>query len=286
MQSSFLSRFGHSLGNWIGVVAVLTVAGLVVALLVLALRSGGLRPAAQRLVIGLRDLIGEALGISPRRLYALAKHSIYEAVRRWWALLAFVVFVGVLLFAHWFLSPRPDEQVKVYASALLWIVRFLTLLTVLFLSAMSLPADIRGRTITTVVTKPVRRLELVLGRIIGFMTLATVMIVVMGGVGLFYLSRVVEPARRKDQMVAHVPFFGQLSFQDRRGEPAAKGINIGDEWQYRGYIEGGTACSATWEFENIPIERLYQLRRVPDDQGPPEGGHDRVPGRSGSVDLL
>ena len=45
---------------------------------------------------------------------------------------------------------------------------YLVLLLALIISSLSLPADIKNRTLHTVVTKPVRASEVVLGRIVGF----------------------------------------------------------------------------------------------------------------------
>ena len=39
-------------------------------------------------------------------------------------------------------------------------------------------------------------------------------------------------------LVARVPVYGKLRFLDRTGQPAEKGINVGDEWTYRSFIDG------------------------------------------------
>ena len=41
-------------------------------------------------------------------------------------------------------------------------------------------------------------------------------------------------------LVARVPVYGKLRFLDRDGQPAEKGINVGDEWTYRSFISGGS----------------------------------------------
>ena len=47
---------------------------------------------------------------------------------------------------------------------------------VTILTPLSLPTDIQQQTIYTVVSKPVRRLELIWGRMIGYMALVTVLV--------------------------------------------------------------------------------------------------------------
>ena len=71
------------------------------------------------------------------------------------------------------------------------------------LSPISLPQDIQNQTIYTVVSKPVRRLELVWGRILGFMTLVTVIIALFGGDQPgFYLWRNVRGTIRDTEAAA------------------------------------------------------------------------------------
>ncbi|MBM3998597.1 MAG: ABC transporter permease [Planctomycetes bacterium] len=57
------------------------------------------------------------------------------------------------------------------------------------------------------------------------------------------------------QLQARVPVYGKLSFLSRTGT-AGDGVNVGSEWGYRKYIEGGTLASAVWTFENITPERF------------------------------
>ena len=57
---------------------------------------------------------------------------------------------------------------------------YLVLGVALVLSAFSLPGDFKTKTIYTVVTKPVRAGEIILGRIIGFTIVATVLLAIMG----------------------------------------------------------------------------------------------------------
>ena len=53
-------------------------------------------------------------------------------------------------------------------------------------------------------------------------------------------------------LVARVPVYGKLLFRDRSGIDAARGINVGDEWTYRSFIQGGTQAAAIWTFHLDP----------------------------------
>ena len=103
---------------------------------------------------------------SPRRVWALARLAIQESLRRN-VLVALGVFVVVLLFAGWFLddivarSEHAVSDVRAHGHDLSGLGPGRVS------SAFSLPADFKTRTIYTVVTKPVRPGEIVLGRILG-----------------------------------------------------------------------------------------------------------------------
>ena len=89
-----------------------------------------------------------------------------ESIRRR-VVVVFAVFLVVLLFAGWFLDPASDRPgAALHRASCSPTTSYLVLLLALFLSALSLPADIKNRTLHTVVTKPVRPSEIVLGRIL------------------------------------------------------------------------------------------------------------------------
>lgn len=253
------------------------------------------------------------------RTFAIARLMLLESFRaRVWV--AVVVFFVLLMFAGWFLDNRVDHPVRRYITFVVFSSTLLLMLVAIFLSTLSLPNDIERRTIYTVVTKPVRPLELVLGRILGFVAVGTLLILIMGPVSYIFVSRsfqhthivqedTLEPANadRKDdgrtkgrtsanakhhhnfvldksgygesettqehfhviqrspdgkftvgpplgQLVARVPHYGRMKIRDRFGEENTKGINVGFEWDYRGFIEGGTPAEFEWTFEGLKEE--------------------------------
>ena len=269
-----------------------------------------------------RSAFHELFQLSPRRIYALARLAVQESIRRR-VLVASVVFLLILLFAGWFLDTNSPDPSTLYLSFVLTATTYLVLLMALFLSAFSLPADMKSRTIHTVVTKPVRAGEIVLGRILGFSAIGTVLLAAMGLCSYVFVVRVlnhthevdaaslktltgsnsdmrvrqttrvqghrhevildlnkpprVEPSRGHTHAIsttkgpdgatryvlsqpqgmlrARVPVYGKLRFMDRSGKPGA-GVNVGNEWTYRSFIEGGTLASAIWTFNDVS-EKQY-----------------------------
>lgn len=123
-----------------------------------------------------------------RRTNAVARLAFQEAIRR--KVLAVVaVFIVGLLFAGWFLDPNADYPARLYIETVLTGTSYMVLLLGLFLSCFSLPADIKSKTIQTIVTKPVRSTEIVLGRILGFTAVGTVLLVIMGLLSYLFVVR-------------------------------------------------------------------------------------------------
>ena len=202
-----------------------------------------------------RQGLHDFLNLSPKRIWAIAWLTIIEAVRRK-ALLVFVVFAFLMMFAGWFLDSdlRADLQVKNAVSFALTTVSWLTIPVLLLLSCWGIPEDIRVRSLHTVVTKPVRRNEIVMGRILGFSTVAAGIVAMMGVVGYVWVLRQVP---NNASLICRVPVYGTLEFLDNEGNISEKGINTGDIWEFRSYIEGGTKASAVYKFPiDTPVDQI------------------------------
>ena len=265
---------------------------------------------------------------SLRRTLAIAGLAVREAIRNK-VLVGLGIFLLVLLFAGLFLGANNSNPAKIYLTFVLQTTNYLVLIMALFLSAFSLPNDIKNRTIYTVVTKPIRSGEIVLGRIIGFAAVGSVMVVSMCVISYFFVwrglahthevaatdfqpiqaTRAGEPSPGKtartlpdtthhsheirlgsdgqvlktelaaghthrvtvvgdgasavyklgpnvDDLIARAPVFGKMRIMDRDGSQLEKGVNVGNEWTYRGYIEGGSKMAAIWKFRGIS-EQAY-----------------------------
>ncbi len=262
--------------------------------------------------------------ISPRRIYALAWLAVRESFRRR-VVAVFLVFVAVILFAALFIKQDSLHPGTLYIQVVLNFTLYLAMLFSLILSALSLPADIRDRTLHTVVTKPVRKIEIVLGRVLGFVFVGSLLLFGIGGVSYLFTVRSLDHTHRltadmlhaeplpgnkgtvlrgstslshghahevtivqkngeppeatvgtqrdhthalyvsgsgdkavytlgppEGQLQARVPIYAKkLSFKDKTGADKDKGINVGDEWMYRSFIEGRTSAAAIWSFEGI-----------------------------------
>ncbi|MEK6270512.1 MAG: hypothetical protein N2B57_07125 [Planctomycetales bacterium] len=164
--------------EFIKVAFVLVLLGLILGLLVSIFRYGPGRGWNNYLRV-LRQAPRDLLDISPRRVLGLAVLAMREAIRRrvWVALILFFV---ALMFASWNLAPNSDQPAVIYLNFVLTAATYIMLPVAVFTAAFSLPQDIKNHTIYTVVTKPVRPSEIVLGRILGFSFVGTAMLLAMG----------------------------------------------------------------------------------------------------------
>lgn len=188
-----------------------------------------------------------------RRIYALAKLSFKEAIRRR-VLYVFSFFLLLFLFGSWFVTSMPKDQVRTYVGITFLAERLLLLFAAALLAAFSIPADIKQQTIHTIVTKPVERFEIVLGRFFGFLTLVTLVLVVMTGLSLLYILREIHPEAAAESLKARVAHYGDLKFENTDNERV--GTNVGREWEYRSYITrptpGQEPQTARWDFLEVP----------------------------------
>ncbi len=330
----FLPWLPQALLHWGGAILAvfgfMLVAGWIWATLY---RSGNVRAGTMRIATILRDAVEDVALISPRRVGAVVRLVILESLRNW-VLLVFLLFAAILLFAGWFLDPKSSEPARLYLNFVFSTTSYLILLLMLLLTVFSIPNDIRRHTIYTVVTKPLRMSELVVGRFLGFVAVGSVLLVLMGTVSYFFVlqglqhthtltaddlhpvddtqamegytqetrghkhrvyidadgNAVVDAAARhthdltvtddgryilsgpRNQLVARVPLYGDISFRGRQGTDQKKGLSVGEEWEYRSYIEGGTEGAIIWTFDDmrsrnfpgdvIPVEMNISIFRT------------------------
>jgi hypothetical protein len=185
------------------------------------------------------------------RVWAMARLSQKEAIRNR-VFLVFMAFALIFLFADWFVGGKPADQVRNYVRVLYWSISPIFLLTAALLGAFSIPNDIKNLSIHTIVTKPIEKFEVVLGRFLGYAVVLTVSLVVVSGLSLIYVARGVTEEARRESLKARVPVYGASTFFRTKGE------SVGREWEYRKYIggagaEGGSGAVqyAAWRFDEL-----------------------------------
>jgi ABC-type transport system involved in multi-copper enzyme maturation permease subunit len=184
----------------------------------------------------------DLLRVRWRRIWALSRLTLLEVSRRR-VLWVFLLLALVFLFGTWFIDSKPENQVRSYVQVVYLAMAVLILLTSSLLSSFSIPTDIRQQTIHTVLTKPVERYEIFLGRFLGYTLVMTAVLALMTGFSLLYVLRGVSPEAADESLKARVPVYGTLLFEGT--DNPNKATNVGDEWEYREYINGPQAGQPT-----------------------------------------
>lgn len=115
----------------------------------------------------------------------IAMTTFNEAVRRRWmtGLLAFgLVLLGLSTFFTWM---QPGEEQKFLRDFGIGFIVIMTLLMAIFLGVALVPPDIERRTIFTILSKPVDRLEFLIGKYLGLCLVLLVNLVIMSALFLF-----------------------------------------------------------------------------------------------------
>lgn len=221
----------------------------------------------------LQPFVTDALKLRWRRIGALTKLGFKEALRSrlyWIGLLALIPF----LFRNvWMTGVRPVDEFRTLVSAGTFTITILVLLTAVLLAAFSIPNDIKNLTIHTVVTKPIERFEIVLGRFFGYTALMTLALAGMTALCLLLINTAtIDEKAQEETAKARVPVRGKLEFKSRKAE--FEGTNVGREFEYRKYIAGHPQSPqrAVWAFasapagltdgDRVPVEFTFDIFRM------------------------
>ncbi len=171
------------LKRWLAVSVAVAFLALVIGSLLSFLLHG---TAAPRLIVStIRRAAIDLFRLSARRIGAIGTLTFKEAYRRK-AFSVGIVFLGIFMFGGWFLGESTQlRSVSPYVSIVLNSMWFMLVPMALLIACWGLPADVKERSIHTVVTKPVRRSEIVLGRMLGYGSVISVIMLLTSIVGYF-----------------------------------------------------------------------------------------------------
>lgn len=182
----FFAWIGYAALKWFFAVGVLALLALIAGLIIILIRRGPSR-LIPSLFGSIRGGISDLINLSWKRVFAIARLMIQESIRKKVVVIC-VVFLVLLMFAGWFIDPTNKNPAMLYLNFVLTTTDYLVLLLVLFLSTLSLPAEFKSKTIFTIVTKPIRASEIILGRILGLTCVGTVILAFMAVLSYFFVS--------------------------------------------------------------------------------------------------
>jgi ABC-type Na+ efflux pump permease subunit len=145
----------------------------------------------------------ERVGISPARIWIIALNTFTEAVRQkvfnFLLIFALVAIASASFFAQFSFS----EQLKFVKDFCLGAMSVFGTLIAIVGTAQLLPSEVENRTIYTILAKPVRRFEFLLGKYLGGVLLILMSVAMMsllfGAALTFKQNRLVVEARQESQ---------------------------------------------------------------------------------------
>jgi len=123
----------------------------------------------------------ERVGFSLNRVGVIGVNTLTEAIRQKvfiFLLLVGLVFIGSAIFFSQY-SLGEQEQLKVIKDTCLGIISVISTLIAIVGTAQLLPSEVENRTIYTILAKPVRRFEFLLGKFYGSVLLLVLSMVAM-----------------------------------------------------------------------------------------------------------
>ena len=270
---TYLEWLYEAFPNFIIAAFILSLAGVVFSYLVAALQYGPSEAFyfVSRIIF---QIIPDFLRTSPGRIFALAKLAVQETLRKKIIFVAFGIFAAMLLGGGWFLNTNSRHPDQVYIGFVYFGTQLLLGMFGLLIATFSLPADIKNRTIYTVVTKPVRSSEIVIGRILGFGFVGTVLLLLIWITSYLFVERGLN----------HSHSLAETTFTkvEKTGESSIIGGRVSLDTEYE-----GKSSTAGNHWHLVEVTRLQKVRQ-PDAEGnpadvyiggrvniqvPPYGGH-------------
>lgn len=133
-------------------------------------------------------LLGLLIWLTTPVAWTIAATAFHEAIRRKWmtALLGFaVVMLAVSTFFTWM---QPGEEQKFLRDYGIGFTVIMTLIAAIFLGVAMIPPEVERRTIFTILSKPVTRLEFLIGKYLGLMLTLLLNLAVMSAIFLLAYS--------------------------------------------------------------------------------------------------
>ncbi len=123
-----------------------------------------------------------------KRIWAISGVCYAESIRRRILLITPLAILGIIIVSQ---LQRPlDEQdaIRQTIKISLFATGLLVAVTTIILACTNLPREIENRVIYTIVTKPTTRLEIVIGKVIGFAKISLTILIIMGLFSYGYLK--------------------------------------------------------------------------------------------------
>jgi len=181
-------------------------------------------------------------------ILAIANHTFREAIRKKILHVLFGLGVFIVIISPFMpTTDEPDARIKMAFIVFFQVVALLCILGIIFLSATALPYEIEDRTIYGILSKPVSRIKIILGKAVGFSFLSAFLLGILSLIQVFFVWQAASKTPEKYRGVLKARNEFRASQFSVRGK--SHHVREGIVW-----IEGGRAGVAVWNFLHLPVE--------------------------------
>lgn len=144
------------------------------------------------------NISGGTSFISPSRIMTIAGHTFTQLVRMkvfYFLAIFALLLMGLQLFDMPYVSGAgggEEQSIRLIKSAGFFAMNTFCFILALTATALLIPKDVEDRTLYTILCKPVPRLDYLLGKFFGVITLIAVSLLVMDGIFCFILNQRIE----------------------------------------------------------------------------------------------
>jgi hypothetical protein len=167
-------------------------------------------------------------GLSPSRIWTMAAATVTQLVRM--RILVFLVVLSGIVVAAGFLFPvfSAEQQLKMLKYVSFGALQFFSLVLAIVATALLLPKDVEDRTLYTILSKPVPRVEYLLGKFFGVTLLIGGGLVIMDAVlcGVLHLRQTMVLAQELAFLEQGHATAEELAAETRRIEAQGLGWNL------------------------------------------------------------
>lgn len=135
-------------------------------------------------IFGIPDL----LRFSIKRVWAISSVCYQESIRRRVLWIIPLAIVGLVIVVQLQLPIDEQDAIRQTTKFCLFATGLVVVVSTIILACTNLPREIENRVIFTVVSKPTTRLEIILGKIVGFARVSATILVIMGLFSYGYLN--------------------------------------------------------------------------------------------------
>jgi hypothetical protein len=188
----------------------------------------------------------DAMKVSPRRVWAIARMTLLEASRRKVFAILALFAIALLSSTAFFPSIEPSGRLRLMEVWALRAASLFTAIVALFISGWSLPSDFEEKRIYLLVTKPVSKASIFLGKLLGLSLLLAIFVATMGMVTMLFIRGV--------QLLTGPSFPPMVARERLAGGQfeALRPAKLSDaNEEKRSYVTAETAGALVWRYTGL-----------------------------------